>query len=93
VSGAIVEPLERLEDAVGVRRAHDRAGTGHGQPAVAGRGAGADPDAAGGGVVADRVVDEIRDEVLCRHGVARYDGGLERRVNPEVGEALRNAGS
>ena len=47
VGGAVAEPLERLEDAVGVGRADDRAGIGHGQLAVACDGAGADPDVAG----------------------------------------------
>ncbi len=37
MGGAVVEPVERLEDAVGIRRADDRAGVGHGQLAAARR--------------------------------------------------------
>jgi hypothetical protein len=32
-------------------------------------------DVAGGGVVPDRVVDQVRDEAFGQHRVARYDGG------------------
>src|SRR6266496_3696938 len=89
MGGAVVEPLERLEDAVGIRRADDRAGIGHGQLAPARRGAGADPDVTGGGVVAGRVVDQVRDEAFGQHRVARYDGGLERGVQPPVARVGR----
>ena len=37
---AVADPLERLEDPIGIRRADHRAGVGHGQPAAAGRAAG-----------------------------------------------------
>ena len=47
-------------------RADDRAGIGDGELAVARDGAGADPDVAGVGVVADRVVDEVGDRGVRR---------------------------
>jgi hypothetical protein len=82
VRGAVAEPLEWLEDAVGFRWADERAGIDHGEVAASrdGAGAGADPDVAAGGVVADRIVDQVRDQVLRQHQVARDDGGLKRGV-------------
>ena len=62
------------------------AGVRHGQVTAARDGAGADPDVAGGGVVADGVVDEVRDEAFDQHRVARYDGGLERGMDPPVAQ-------
>jgi hypothetical protein len=50
VGGAVVEPLERLEDAVGVHRADERAGVRDGQVTSARDGAGADPDVTRGSV-------------------------------------------
>src|ERR1700685_1299803 len=84
MGGAIAEPLERLEDAVGIHRADDRPGIGHGQLDAARGGAGADPDVTGCGVVPDRVVDQVRDEAFGQHGIARYDGGLQRGGHPPV---------
>src|SRR5207253_677526 len=57
VGGALVEPLERLEYAVGLRRADERAGVRDAQLTASCDGAGADPDVTRGSVVADCVVD------------------------------------
>ena len=81
---AVAEPLERLEDAAGLHGADDRPGIGHGQLAADRHGAGADPDVAGRDVVPDRVVDQVRDEVLGQHRIARYHGGLQRGMHPPV---------
>ena len=70
VGGALVEPLERLKDPIGVSRADEWAGIGDGQLAAPRLGAGADPDLAAGGVVAGCVVDEVRDQTLGQYRVA-----------------------
>jgi len=67
---AVAEPLERLEDEVGVRRADDGAGIGYGELAAPRRGPGADPDVTGSGVVPDRVVDKVRNEAFGQHRIA-----------------------
>jgi len=68
--GAVAEPLERLENPLGVRRADGRAGIGHGQLGCGGRGAGADPDVTGSGVVSHRVVDKVGDEAFGQQRIA-----------------------
>jgi hypothetical protein len=89
VRRAAVEPLERLEDAAGVGRRDDRAGIGDGELAASRDRAGADPDVAAWMVVPDRVVDQVRDEVLGEHRIAGDDGGLQRGVHLPVARAGR----
>ena len=84
LGGAVVEPLKGLEEAVDVRRTDARAGVRHDQLTVPGDGARADPDVARAGVVAVGVVDQVRDEAFDQHRVARYDGGLEGRMDPPI---------
>jgi hypothetical protein len=45
------------------------------------------PDVAGGEVVPERVVDQVRDEVFGQHRVAGDGGGLQRGVHPPVAQA------
>ena len=67
---AVAEPLERLEDAVGIRRADDRAGIGHGQLAAS---AGPNPPVAlGAGQFAGSA---------NRGKSARYTCGAYERLN------------
>jgi hypothetical protein len=86
VRRAVAEPLERLEDAVGIGSADDRPGIGYGQLAAVGRAAGADPDVAAGNVVPGRVVDQVRDEAHRQHRVTGDDGGLEGGVQAAVAD-------
>ena len=60
----VVEPLERLKDALRVLRADECACALHGQATVGRDRGGADPDIPAGGVVAGGVVNEVRDQAL-----------------------------
>ena len=73
-------------------RADEGAGVGHGQVTAARHGASADPDVTAGDVVADGVVDQVRDEAFDQHRVARDDGRLQRGVHAPVARGRRCRG-
>ncbi|HEX3981949.1 MAG TPA: hypothetical protein VHW93_12015, partial [Acidimicrobiales bacterium] len=87
VGRAVAEALEWLEDAVDIRWADQWTGVGHSQLGGVRRGPGADPNVAASDVVADRIVDQVADEVFGQHRIARNGGGLECGVHSAVAQA------
>ena len=77
----VAEPLERLKEALDVGGGDDGSGVADPESGAVGRGAGRDLDRAAGGVVADRVVEQVRHEALHEAGVAGRVSLIEGGVN------------
>src|SRR4051794_33256950 len=82
-AGTAVEALEGLEQRRNGRGRHDLAGVAHLDGAAAGDAPGAALTQPAVAVVADGVLDEVRDEPVEQPAVAADRGGLEGRVDFE----------
>ena len=78
------QSLEGLEETLDLFGRDGRAGVRDGHEGAAVAGPGGDLDLSAGGVVADRVVDQVRDQALDQSWIARRRRCGQRRANVEV---------
>src|ERR1017187_7066630 len=90
--GARAEPLEGLEQAVDVGGRDDLPGAAHRQDGAGVAGPGGDLDVPAGGILPDRVVDQVGGQLLDQEGVTVEGGGLDVGLDVQAQAADRGAG-